>query len=69
MQSLRSFTPALTTDDKESRGFKHPQIGHLLVKSNMVSQWDNDEEYVIHVSALRTTHNIPLATGVVSKMG
>ena len=44
MQSLRNFTPALTTDDKESRGFKHPEIGRLLVSGNQVSKWDNDEE-------------------------
>ncbi|KAF8532237.1 hypothetical protein JB92DRAFT_2824537 [Gautieria morchelliformis] len=33
MQSLRSFHPALKANDKESRGFNHPQIGRLLVSS------------------------------------
>jgi Family of unknown function (DUF6698) len=44
MQTLRCFNPALTTDDKLSRGFNHPQIGRLLVSGTKVTQWDNNEE-------------------------
>ncbi|KAF8481416.1 hypothetical protein JB92DRAFT_1710502 [Gautieria morchelliformis] len=45
MQSLRSFHPALRANDKESRGFNHPQIGRLLVSAPKVRQWDEDEEF------------------------
>ncbi|KAF8530729.1 hypothetical protein JB92DRAFT_2694636 [Gautieria morchelliformis] len=45
MQSIRSFHPALKTNDKESRGFNHPQIGRLLVSAEKVKEWDEDEEF------------------------
>ncbi|KAF8525637.1 hypothetical protein JB92DRAFT_2826745 [Gautieria morchelliformis] len=45
MQSIRSFHPALKTNDKESRGFNHPQIGWLLVSAEKVKEWDEDEEF------------------------
>jgi Family of unknown function (DUF6698) len=46
MQTLRSFNPALTALDKPRRGFKHPEIGRLLVSSSKVTQWDEDQAYV-----------------------
>ncbi|KAF8514392.1 hypothetical protein JB92DRAFT_2830012 [Gautieria morchelliformis] len=45
MQSLRSFHPALKANDKESRGFNHPQMGRLLVSAPKLQQWDEDEEF------------------------
>jgi Family of unknown function (DUF6698) len=47
MQSLHDFNPALTTHDKPSRGFNHPQIGRLLVSGCKLAQWDEDDEYVM----------------------
>ncbi|KAF8506232.1 hypothetical protein JB92DRAFT_2963454 [Gautieria morchelliformis] len=45
MQSIRSFHPDLKTNDKESRGFNHPQIRRLLVSAEKVKEWDDDEEF------------------------
>ncbi|KAF8521697.1 hypothetical protein JB92DRAFT_2827811 [Gautieria morchelliformis] len=45
MQSICSFHPALRTNDKESRGFNHPQMGRLLVSAEKVKEWDEDEEF------------------------
>jgi Family of unknown function (DUF6698) len=47
MQLRRPFHPALKTNDKESRGFNHPEIGPLLMSDSKSAQWEEDEEYII----------------------